>query len=119
MDRHCGDWREFLVSACDPLRASRLYDPGQQSGKVENDRAGCAQWLRQFLRIAGLNGSGAGTSCRRPTAYTAIYFMVLVSIVSAVDYFQAFWKQIDHSSSDRRKASVVLRRDKKNTAPVN
>jgi CDP-diacylglycerol---glycerol-3-phosphate 3-phosphatidyltransferase len=45
--------------------------------------------------------------------------MVLVSIVSAVDYFQAFWKQIDHSSSDRRKASVVLRRDKKNAAPVN
>src|ERR1700733_9942965 len=55
----------------------------------------------------------------RWTAYTAIYFMVLVSIVSAVDYFQAFWKQIDHSSSDRRKASVVLRRDKKNAAPVN
>jgi CDP-diacylglycerol--glycerol-3-phosphate 3-phosphatidyltransferase len=55
----------------------------------------------------------------RWTAYAAIYFMVLVSIVSAVDYFQAFWKQIDHSSSDRRKASVVLRRDKKNAAPVN
>jgi CDP-diacylglycerol--glycerol-3-phosphate 3-phosphatidyltransferase len=55
----------------------------------------------------------------RWTAYTAIYFMVLVSIVSAVDYFQAFWKQIDHSSSDRRRANVVLRRDKKNAAPVN
>jgi CDP-diacylglycerol--glycerol-3-phosphate 3-phosphatidyltransferase len=44
--------------------------------------------------------------------------MVLVSIISAVDYFQAFWKQIDHSSSDRR-ANVVLRREKKNAAPVN
>ena len=55
----------------------------------------------------------------RWTAYTAIYFMVLVSIVSAVDYFQAFWRQIDHSSSVRRRASVVLRRDKKNAAPVN
>jgi CDP-diacylglycerol--glycerol-3-phosphate 3-phosphatidyltransferase len=55
----------------------------------------------------------------RWTAYASIYFMVLVSIVSAVDYFQAFWKQIDHSSSDRRKASVVLQRDKKNAAPVN
>jgi CDP-diacylglycerol---glycerol-3-phosphate 3-phosphatidyltransferase len=44
--------------------------------------------------------------------------MVVVSIVSAVDYFQAFWRQIDHSSSDRR-AKVVLRRDKKNAAPVN
>jgi CDP-diacylglycerol---glycerol-3-phosphate 3-phosphatidyltransferase len=55
----------------------------------------------------------------RWTAYTAIYFMVLVSIVSAVDYFQAFWRQIDHSSSDRRKAGVVMQRDKKNAAPVN
>jgi CDP-diacylglycerol--glycerol-3-phosphate 3-phosphatidyltransferase len=55
----------------------------------------------------------------RWTAYTAIYFMVLVSIVSAVDYFQAFWGQIDHSSSDRRRATVVLRRDKKNAASVN
>jgi len=26
--------------------------------------------------------------------YTAIYFMVLVSIVSAVDYFQAFWSRL-------------------------
>jgi CDP-diacylglycerol--glycerol-3-phosphate 3-phosphatidyltransferase len=45
--------------------------------------------------------------------------MVLVSIISAVDYFQAFWKKIDHSSSDRRRASVVLQRGKKNAAPVN
>jgi CDP-diacylglycerol--glycerol-3-phosphate 3-phosphatidyltransferase len=36
------------------------------------------------------------------TAYTAIYFMVLVSVVSAVDYFVAFWKKIDHASSNRR-----------------
>jgi CDP-diacylglycerol--glycerol-3-phosphate 3-phosphatidyltransferase len=55
----------------------------------------------------------------RWTAYTSIYFMVLVSIVSAVDYFQAFWRQIDHSSSDRRRANVVLRRDKKNAASLN
>jgi CDP-diacylglycerol--glycerol-3-phosphate 3-phosphatidyltransferase len=55
----------------------------------------------------------------RWTAYTSIYFLVLVSIVSAVDYFQAFWRQIDHSSSGRRKASVVMQRDKKNAAPVN
>jgi CDP-diacylglycerol--glycerol-3-phosphate 3-phosphatidyltransferase len=54
----------------------------------------------------------------RWTAYASIYFMVVVSIVSAVDYFQAFWRQIDHSSSDRR-AKVILRRDKKNAAPVN
>lgn len=55
----------------------------------------------------------------RWTAYVSIYFMVLVSIVSAVDYFQAFWNRIDHSSNVRRKASVVLSRDKGNAASVN
>ena len=54
------------------------------------------------------------------TAYTAIYFMVLVSIVSAADYFIAFWKKIDHASSDRRKESFVLsRRNKKNLPATN
>jgi CDP-diacylglycerol---glycerol-3-phosphate 3-phosphatidyltransferase len=47
------------------------------------------------------------------TALTAVYFMVLVSIISAVDYFAAFWKQIDHASADRRKKSFVLSRRKK------
>jgi CDP-diacylglycerol--glycerol-3-phosphate 3-phosphatidyltransferase len=42
-------------------------------------------------------------------AVTAIYFTVLVSSVSAIDYFIAFWKQIDHASKDRRKASVMTR----------
>ncbi len=54
------------------------------------------------------------------TAYTAIYFMVLVSIISAVDYFAAFWRKIDHASDERRKATYVLsRRSKKNLPAVN
>ncbi len=48
------------------------------------------------------------------TAIVAIYFMVIVSIISAVDYFVAFWKKIDHASADtRRKSSFVLSRRKK------
>jgi CDP-diacylglycerol--glycerol-3-phosphate 3-phosphatidyltransferase len=42
-------------------------------------------------------------------AIAAIYFAALVSIISAVDYFIGFWKQIDHASKDRRKASVLSR----------
>src|SRR6201999_2078248 len=45
-------------------------------------------------------------------AIAAIYFMVLVSIISAVDYFVAFWRKIDHASADRRSASFVLSRRK-------
>ena len=43
-------------------------------------------------------------------AIAAVYFTVLVSSISAIDYFVGFWKQIDHASKDRRKASVMTRR---------
>jgi len=45
-------------------------------------------------------------------AITAIYFTVLVSTISAIDYFVGFWKKIDHVSSDRRKSFVLSRRAK-------
>jgi len=51
-------------------------------------------------------------------ATAAIYFMALVSLISAADYFMAFWKRIDHASKDRRKASFVLTRAKEKNIPV-
>jgi CDP-diacylglycerol--glycerol-3-phosphate 3-phosphatidyltransferase len=51
-------------------------------------------------------------------AIAAIYYMVLISIISAVDYFVAFWRKIDHASADRRSASFVLSR-RKNMPAVN
>src|SRR6202050_865670 len=33
-------------------------------------------------------------------AIAAIYFTVIVSTISAVDYFVGFWKKIDHASKD-------------------
>jgi len=42
-------------------------------------------------------------------AIAAIYFAALVAVISAVDYFIAFWKKIDHASKDRRKAAVLSR----------
>jgi CDP-diacylglycerol---glycerol-3-phosphate 3-phosphatidyltransferase len=46
----------------------------------------------------------------RWTAIAAGYFTVLVSTVSAIDYFVGFWKQIDHASKDRRASFVLTRR---------
>lgn len=43
-------------------------------------------------------------------AITAIYFTVVVSTISAVDYFVGFWKQIDRASKDRRSTYVLTRR---------
>jgi CDP-diacylglycerol--glycerol-3-phosphate 3-phosphatidyltransferase len=48
-------------------------------------------------------------------AITAIYFTTLVSVISAIDYFAGFWKQIDHASKDRRKAFVLTRRKSEST----
>jgi CDP-diacylglycerol--glycerol-3-phosphate 3-phosphatidyltransferase len=49
-------------------------------------------------------------------AVTAIYYTVLVSTVSVVDYFIGFWKKIDHASNDSRskktRKSFVLTRAK-------
>jgi CDP-diacylglycerol---glycerol-3-phosphate 3-phosphatidyltransferase len=42
-------------------------------------------------------------------AIAAIYFTVLVSTISAVDYFIGFWKQIDRASKSRRKSAVLSR----------
>jgi CDP-diacylglycerol---glycerol-3-phosphate 3-phosphatidyltransferase len=47
-------------------------------------------------------------------AYLAIWFMVCVSLVSAIDYFWAFWSKIDRRvvKSRRRRAFILSRRAK-------
>ncbi len=41
-------------------------------------------------------------------ASAAIYFMALVSILSAVDYFWAFWRKIDRAGASRREVENSL-----------
>ncbi len=48
-------------------------------------------------------------------AVAAIYFTLLVSMISAIDYFVGFWKKIDHASKDRRKSFVLSRRKNAST----
>jgi CDP-diacylglycerol--glycerol-3-phosphate 3-phosphatidyltransferase len=53
-------------------------------------------------------------------AFLAIWFMVLLSLVSAFDYFKAFWSKIDRSAMrSRRRAFVLSRRRKNNVAAKN
>jgi CDP-diacylglycerol--glycerol-3-phosphate 3-phosphatidyltransferase len=57
-----------------------------------------------------------------PVKWMAIgagYFTVLVSTVSAIDYFVGFWKQIDHASKDRRGSFVLSRRKGAGSPTVN
>jgi CDP-diacylglycerol--glycerol-3-phosphate 3-phosphatidyltransferase len=49
-------------------------------------------------------------------AVASIYWMTIVSIISAVDYFWAFWRKIDHASErarTQRKRTSVLSRNAK------
>jgi CDP-diacylglycerol--glycerol-3-phosphate 3-phosphatidyltransferase len=47
-------------------------------------------------------------------AHMAIWFMVAISLISAVDYFAAFWSKIDKKATTRRrKRMFILSRPKK------
>ena len=48
-------------------------------------------------------------------AVTAIYWMTIVSVISATDYFVGFWKKIDHASERARtsRKNILLSRNAK------
>ena len=46
-------------------------------------------------------------------AYLAIWFMVFLSLVSAADYFVAFWSKIDRQVVKRRRRAFILSRRKR------
>jgi len=52
-------------------------------------------------------------------AFAAIWFMVALSLFSALDYFFAFWSKIDrHVVKRRRRAFILSRRKKRNVATI-
>jgi CDP-diacylglycerol---glycerol-3-phosphate 3-phosphatidyltransferase len=52
-------------------------------------------------------------------AFLAIYFMVGLSLISAGDYFVAFWRKIDRQVVRRRRRAFILsRRKKRNVAAI-
>ena len=51
-------------------------------------------------------------------ARLAIWFMVFLSLLSAIDYFVAFWSKIDRRVVKRRKRAFVLSRRRKHNVPA-
>jgi CDP-diacylglycerol--glycerol-3-phosphate 3-phosphatidyltransferase len=51
-------------------------------------------------------------------AYLAIWFMVFLSLISAIDYFAAFWSKIDRHVVKRRRRAFVLSRRRKRDVPA-
>jgi CDP-diacylglycerol--glycerol-3-phosphate 3-phosphatidyltransferase len=110
--------REFLISGLRSIASSEGFTiQASDLGK-----------LKTFLQIVSVVSAilahhwdrwqfGAVIVPVKWIAVVAIYFTVVVSIVSAIDYFVGFWKQIDHASNDRRKKAFVLTRRKSASAP--
>jgi CDP-diacylglycerol---glycerol-3-phosphate 3-phosphatidyltransferase len=51
-------------------------------------------------------------------AFIAIWFMVFLSLASAIDYFAAFWSKIDRQVVKRRRRAFVLSRRRKHNVPA-
>ena len=116
--------REFLVSGLRSIAAAEGFTiEASEIGKLKTviqivsvvaailaHRWDYWLWFPQF--------GGGFVIAVRFIALTAIYWMSIVSIISAVDYFVGFWRKIDHASDDRRtKRSFVLSRKQKPAGP--
>jgi CDP-diacylglycerol--glycerol-3-phosphate 3-phosphatidyltransferase len=108
--------REFLVSGLRGIAASEGFtleasDLGKLKMVVQIVSVVAAildhRWEAWYLGRFVLN--------IRLIAHMAVWFMVAVSLVSAVDYFAAFWSKIDRSVTARRRKrrSFILSRPKR------
>jgi CDP-diacylglycerol---glycerol-3-phosphate 3-phosphatidyltransferase len=105
--------REFLVSGLRSIAASEGFT-------IQASDLGKLKMVTQIVAVVAAILDHRWTVWRfgwfimpvHVIAIAAVYFMVLVSIVSAADYFAAFWRKIEHASSTRRKGKLVLSRKK-------
>jgi CDP-diacylglycerol--glycerol-3-phosphate 3-phosphatidyltransferase len=111
--------REFLVSGLRSIAATEGFT-------IEASEIGKLKTVIQIVSVVAAilahrwdywNWGGFIVAVRF-IAITAIYWMTIVSIISAVDYFVGFWRKIDHASETQRKRrSFVLSRKAKPTPP--
>lgn len=112
--------REFLVSGLRSIAASEGFtiqasDLGKMKMVVQIVSVVAAildiRWLEAEWNFGSFNFV-LGIDL---IAKMAIWFMVALSLISAVDYFIGFWKMIDRSSERRRRRSFVLSRRRKSS----
>jgi CDP-diacylglycerol--glycerol-3-phosphate 3-phosphatidyltransferase len=117
--------REFLVSGLRSIAASEGFT-------IEASDIGKLKTVIQIVSVVAAilahrwdywvwfptsNGNGLIIAVHM-IALWAIYWMTIVSIISAIDYFVGFWKKIDHVSerARTRRSSVLSRRKARRTA---
>jgi CDP-diacylglycerol--glycerol-3-phosphate 3-phosphatidyltransferase len=111
--------REFLVSGLRSIAASEGFT-------IEASEIGKLKTVIQIVSVVAAilahrwnywNWGGFIVAVHM-IALWAIYWMTIVSIISAADYFVGFWKKIDHASerARTRRSSVLSRRKAKRAA---
>jgi CDP-diacylglycerol---glycerol-3-phosphate 3-phosphatidyltransferase len=114
--------REFLVSGLRSIAASEGFT-------IQASELGKFKMLVQIISVVAVilarrwHQWPLGSVYIFPVywiAWIAIWFMVLLSLVSAADYFIAFWSRIDRKSEKRRRrrAFVLARRRKSDVQTV-
>ena len=113
--------REFLVSGLRSIAASEGFT-------IEASDLGKLKMVVQIVSVVAAIIDHHWTHLPwyflglpvHPIALASIWIMVGLSLLSAVDYFVAFWKKINqHAEKRRRRRSFVLsRRRKRNDVPA-
>jgi CDP-diacylglycerol--glycerol-3-phosphate 3-phosphatidyltransferase len=114
--------REFLVNGLRSIAASEGFT-------IEASDLGKLKMVVQIVSVAAaildhrwpVWTLGSFVVSLDLVAHMAIWFMVVVSTVSAVDYFVAFWAKIDRhvvEGQRRRRSFVLSRRKKGDVAPA-
>jgi CDP-diacylglycerol--glycerol-3-phosphate 3-phosphatidyltransferase len=112
--------REFLVSGLRSIAASEGFT-------IEASDLGKFKMLVQIVSVVAVILAhrwqvwplfGNYVFPVETIARVSIWFMVFLSLVSAVDYFAAFWSKIDKRVVKRRRRAFVLSRRKKSNVPV-
>src|SRR6185312_12244879 len=110
--------REFLISGLRSIAASEGFTiEASELGKLKMvvqivsvvAAILAIRWDEWVLRL----GSRSFIFSIDLVARMAIWFMVAVSVISAVDYFVGFWKKIDKRAERRRRRPFILSRRKK------
>lgn len=110
--------REFLISGLRSIAASEGFTiEASELGKLKTvlqiisvvSAILAIRWDEWVLAL----GSRTFIFSIDLVARMAVWFMVAVSVISAVDYFVGFWKKIDKRAERRRRRPFILSRRKK------
>jgi CDP-diacylglycerol---glycerol-3-phosphate 3-phosphatidyltransferase len=107
--------REFLISGLRSIAASEGFTiEASELGKLKM----VVQIVSVVSAILALRWDnwplfGHFVFPLRVIAVSAVWFMVAVSVISAIDYFVGFWKKIDKRAERRRRRPFILSRRKK------